>query len=767
MPRTRPTNRPLAVILGTLAAGAALAGGSRPEVAPCAPEVLDAPSPANETPARPAKVDGVTEYSHGDPSNEEQYFLELMNRARGNPPAEADRILDDYGSTRVKQSVDFFVGARPGVEWTRQENHDAFDAYPAQPPFALNAQLLAAARYWSQVQIDENVQEHAIGNYPQLGQRVQNQSYAYSALAESIYAYASNTLHAHAALAIDWGQGILQGQSRPNLGHRESLMNFNDLVGRDYKEVGVAVLSRPNPGQGDVGPNVCTIDFASPTDGNRRFVVGVCYSDENGNGICDPGEGIEGVRVDADTSSFYAVTSSSGGYAIPVGRTDGAIEVTTTPTSAPGSQLIGQQALMVSTFDFDGNGGNTKADFVVPPAPPAPDFTHFDGAPGTIPAPGSLERTFVVGELSADSAVVGEVRLYNAISVVDRTNLRVTLESPDGTNILLYGGSTPGADLNGTFGGSLRSWLPLSNFVGKAYQGTWKVRFTGTSAGAAGTLNAVRLSIRPGWVRPLATEQSGLFVSKLKLKDSDVPEKDVLVLKAEVEAGVALGGAAGGQLHLILREPDGDRDELLHVDLSETTSAKAATLVGTSQSVQLDVGRSGTSRGVLVAKVKGLDLPALPDEVDVELALGDAIVGTRVRLAGGTFAGTRTSPESPLFRVEKYVSKVAPDGTQTIVIKGRMTPLASDPDGLVELRIGDVAFSRTTEFFQKKGTRLIYKGAGVPKFVIDPATGTFAAKLVVDNARMDAGTLNVSLRVGDDLGAMDFTPVDVNGKHKY
>jgi hypothetical protein len=47
------------------------------------------------------------------------------------------------------------------------------------------------------------------------------------------------------------------------------------------------------------------------------FVVGVAYRDLNVNGAYDPGEGSAGVEVRPDAGSYYAVTSASGGYAIP------------------------------------------------------------------------------------------------------------------------------------------------------------------------------------------------------------------------------------------------------------------------------------------------------------------------------------------------------------------------------------------------------------------------------------------------------------------
>ncbi len=61
---------------------------------------------------------------------------------------------------------------------------------------------------------------------------------------------------------------------------------------------------------------------------NTCFILGVVYKDLNRNGEYDPGEGISGITVTPSTGDWYAVTSSSGGYAIPVQRNSGTIQLT-------------------------------------------------------------------------------------------------------------------------------------------------------------------------------------------------------------------------------------------------------------------------------------------------------------------------------------------------------------------------------------------------------------------------------------------------------
>ena len=53
------------------------------------------------------------------------------------------------------------------------------------------------------------------------------------------------------------------------------------------------------------------------------MLTGVAYHDANGNGQYDPGEGVAGATVTMDGGAYYAVTSASGGYALPLVNADG------------------------------------------------------------------------------------------------------------------------------------------------------------------------------------------------------------------------------------------------------------------------------------------------------------------------------------------------------------------------------------------------------------------------------------------------------------
>ena len=57
-----------------------------------------------------------------------------------------------------------------------------------------------------------------------------------------------------------------------------------------------------------------------PTLANHynQFIVGTVWNDIDWDGMYDPNEGIGGVTVTPDSGTYYAITSNSGGYAIPV-----------------------------------------------------------------------------------------------------------------------------------------------------------------------------------------------------------------------------------------------------------------------------------------------------------------------------------------------------------------------------------------------------------------------------------------------------------------
>jgi len=272
-------------------------------------------------------------YSHGDPSANEQYMLELINRARANPAAEGQRLATTT-DTNVLGAYSFY-----GVNTSTVISD--FNSYSAVPPLAFNPILISTARAHSNLMVTDNSQSHQLPNEPDLGTRITNAGYTgWSSLGENIYAYCFSVFYGHAGLQVDWGN--------PGLGHRINIMGLN---GTDYQEIGIGIVNGPGNGNGNqTGPLVITQDFGLISGNN--YLLGVAYDHSaSSDGSYAPGSGISGVTITLSQRNNYAVTSTSGGYAIPINGLSGNVTVT----------AVGNGVDAQTTVNLTGN--NVKVDF--------------------------------------------------------------------------------------------------------------------------------------------------------------------------------------------------------------------------------------------------------------------------------------------------------------------------------------------------------------------------------------------------------------------
>ncbi len=280
----------------------------------------------------------TTPYAIGQPTDEEQYHLELINRARANPTAEGQR-LKNTGDPAILVAYNQY-----GVDLNMMASE--FAALPVRPPLAMNAKLLQAARGHSLDMFTHAFQSHTGSDGSTPATRAAAAGYS-SSVGENVYAHGASTWHAHAGFQVDWGLGGTGGM-QAGRGHR---MNIHGTS----REIGIGLhLGTKTSGGTTYGPQLVTQNFGAGA-ANTAYVTGVVYHDRNGNAFYDPGEGLGGVTVSVAGSEYHAVTANSGGYTVPVSTAAVTRAVT---FSGPGI-ASGASAVVAG-------GNNVKVDLVVP-----------------------------------------------------------------------------------------------------------------------------------------------------------------------------------------------------------------------------------------------------------------------------------------------------------------------------------------------------------------------------------------------------------------
>ena len=296
-----------------------------------------------------------TQYSIGNPTNEQQYMLELINRARANADAEAVRLgigSRQEGPPTINGQVWQIQNTTQPLSWNPQlfnaaQGHATFlndndHFFTGTSPHTFGGtnpnQRIAAAGYSMATYNGptnggafpgpENVAEAiSIGSGPYTGAKL-----------------IASVLEAHNDLFTDL--------SVPGRGHRSTTtLAF-------FREIGIGISAGTDNGQGNTWDSLYIVQNFGAHTNNTPFITGVIYNDANGNGFYDPGEGVAGVRVDVAGANFFAISSASGGYSVPVPG-NGSYNV----TFSGGGQATTQRTVNVA------NSLNAKADFLAGAAP--------------------------------------------------------------------------------------------------------------------------------------------------------------------------------------------------------------------------------------------------------------------------------------------------------------------------------------------------------------------------------------------------------------
>jgi len=271
-------------------------------------------------------------YDFGDPTPEEEWMRFLMNRARANPEAEADRfgLINAHPDAVPAGAYDVGEGITLGG---LEDQRDYWSRYQGpRQPLAWSASLCAAARHHA----------HDMHRYNNFSHTTTRSSYDYPRGARP------------------WDRAVLEGYTTHYVGENivcgqpagyfsaadmhESLFVETDYEGRGHRrnilhspwrEVGVGLYTGdPNDGGWtdlwaiDFGTDAFRGDLSDPyPEVDTAFVTGVAYDDANGDGAYQPGEQMPGLRVWAWGSdrllAHHADTAAGGGYTIPLLHDDG------------------------------------------------------------------------------------------------------------------------------------------------------------------------------------------------------------------------------------------------------------------------------------------------------------------------------------------------------------------------------------------------------------------------------------------------------------
>lgn len=234
-----------------------------------------------ETPAIPSEIDLARQ-----PTAQEVLVVELVNRARANPEAEAAR----YG-----------IGLNDGITGT------PLTATPKQP-LAHNLLLIDAARTHSQWMLDADVFSHTGNNNSTPTDRMRAAGYVFSGSwtsGENI-AWGGTTASSInlTSYAVNHHEGLFKSP-----GHRVN------ILGSDFRELGVGqIQGRFLSNNTNYLSSMLTQNFAR--SGASYYLTGVVYNDANSNSFYDVGEGLSGVTISFNGKSYPVYTT--GAYSIPV-----------------------------------------------------------------------------------------------------------------------------------------------------------------------------------------------------------------------------------------------------------------------------------------------------------------------------------------------------------------------------------------------------------------------------------------------------------------
>lgn len=337
-------------------------------------------------------------YNSGNPTAHEQLMLELVNRARSNPSAEAARL-----------GIGLNDGLAPGT----------IDTQP-KPPLALHPALIAAARAHTSWMLANDVFSHTGTGGSSSHDRMVAAGFDFSGFWSS-------------------GENIALGQTSntpkltaQTIARHESLFRSAvhrvNICGTVTNRIGLGISIGEFEGWNAV---MVTQDFASSGTYPETLVTGVVYEDKDGDGFYDPGEGIPDVVVKPEGGDWQAKSSSSGGYAVPYSGVSGALKVVFKGDIPNGTKML----------TIGKSGENLKVDLVVDSSA-KPEISVRNPKSSNL-VDGKSHRDFGV----ADKNKKGTVRTFTIANTgkAELTGIRIFLKGAAAGDFIISSGKT--ADL--------------------------------------------------------------------------------------------------------------------------------------------------------------------------------------------------------------------------------------------------------------------------------------------------------------------------------
>lgn len=236
---------------------------------------------STEVIATPTSID-VTK----QPTAQEVLVVELINRARANPEAEATR----YG-----------IGLNDGI------TGGAITSTP-KPPLAHNLFLIDSARTHSQWMLDTDTFSHTGANNSTATQRMTAAGYLFTGIWENGENIAWGGTRSTSINLTNYALSHHEGLFK-SAGHRTNILN------EGFREIGAGQKQGNFTSEGVTYlASMLTENFAR--SGAQFFITGVAYNDANNNDFYDVGEGLNGIMISLNGKTYPVY--NTGAYSIPV-----------------------------------------------------------------------------------------------------------------------------------------------------------------------------------------------------------------------------------------------------------------------------------------------------------------------------------------------------------------------------------------------------------------------------------------------------------------